>query len=79
MIESRSAQQDQADRGLLTGLRRSKRLSRELIVEWTASHTEPLLWAADAVVGATTRWLDGHPDHFEVLAERVRLICVDTP
>nr|WP_263641792.1 hypothetical protein [Microbispora cellulosiformans] len=40
-------------------IRRSGALSRNITIGWRSSYQEPLLWAADAVVGATTWWLNG--------------------
>ncbi|MER6173456.1 hypothetical protein [Streptosporangium sp. NPDC001681] len=74
-VESR-ASEDRLDRSLLTSMRRSLRISLTMKVDWVLPFDEPLLWAADAVVGATTWWLDGQPEYFEVLADRVRMICL---
>ncbi|WP_433516287.1 hypothetical protein ACQP2T_12415 [Nonomuraea sp. CA-143628] len=76
IIENRPGQ-DRLDRGLLTGLRRARRVPRSMEVRWESPLNEPLLWAADAFVGATTWWLDGHPQYFNILAEQITLICTD--
>ena len=75
-VESRCIE-DRLDRGLLTSLRRSQRVSRSMEVKWAPPFDEPLLWAADAVVGATTWWLDGHTRYFAALANRIHLICLE--
>ncbi|WP_433500845.1 DUF3800 domain-containing protein [Sphaerimonospora sp. CA-214678] len=75
-LESRYTE-DRLDRSLLTSMRRSLRISLTMEVCWTSPYDEPLLWAADAVVGATTWWLDGQPQCFEVLADRIRVICLE--
>ncbi len=76
-IESRSPSQDHLDLLLLMGVRRTRTLSENIRIIWRPSHEEPLLWAADAVVGATTWWLDGQVVYFDLLAERVQIICLD--
>jgi hypothetical protein len=76
VIESRSAE-DRLDRGLLTGLRRSRRVPLSMEVRWESPLDEPLLWSADAVVGATTWWLDGQPEYFDIIADQVTVICVE--
>jgi hypothetical protein len=76
-IESRSPEQDHLDRGLLTGLRLARVVPKNLMVTWKPSVSEPLLWAADAVVGATTWWLDGHTPYFDLLAEQFHTICLE--
>ncbi|WP_425571061.1 hypothetical protein [Nonomuraea ferruginea] len=76
VIEARSAEQDHLDRGLLTGMRRARTLPHDLVVRWQPSVSEPLLWAADAVVGATTWWLDDRTGCYEMLAPKTRLVCV---
>jgi hypothetical protein len=76
VLESRYAE-DRLDRSLLTGLRRSRRVSLTMKVSWESPFDEPLLWAADTVVGATTWWLDGEPRYFDALAGQVRVICLD--
>ncbi|WP_433365035.1 hypothetical protein [Streptosporangium sp. CA-115845] len=76
-IESRSPEQDHLDRGLLTGLRMAHILPKNLTVTWRPSVSEPLLWAADAVVSATTWWLDGRTRYYDLLAEQVRMICLE--
>ncbi|GII80219.1 hypothetical protein Sru01_52010 [Sphaerisporangium rufum] len=73
MVESRTVE-DPHDRGFLTGLRRSGQVSRELAVCWRSPETDPLLWAADIVVGATTSWLDGEAACFEMPADKIELI-----
>ncbi|MBG0813480.1 hypothetical protein [Planomonospora sp. ID82291] len=76
VLESRYAE-DRLDRSLLTGMRRSRRVSLAMEVRWISPYDEPLLWAADAMVGATTRWLDGHSQCFDVLADQIRVICLE--
>ncbi|WP_067183935.1 DUF3800 domain-containing protein [Microtetraspora niveoalba] len=76
-IESRTPEQDHLDRGLLTGLRKARVLPKSLTVRWQPSASEPLLWAADAVVGATTWWLDGQTRYYDLLCERVHMICLE--
>lgn len=76
-VEGRSPEQDQQDRGLLTGLRTARVVPRSLTVTWKPSAGEPLLWAADTVVSATTWWLDGQTRYFDLLAERVDMICLE--
>jgi hypothetical protein len=75
-VESRSGE-DRLDRSLLTGLRRCRQVSLAMEVDWQSPFDEPLLWAADAVVGATTWWLDGQPAYYKVLADQIRIICLD--
>lgn len=70
LIESRSPDRDHADLLLLMGIRKARALSRDIVIMWQSSYEEPLLWAADAVVGATTWWLDGHPACFKLLGEK---------
>ncbi|GAA1274261.1 hypothetical protein GCM10009677_29310 [Sphaerisporangium rubeum] len=76
VLESRCTE-DRLDRSLLTSLRRSRRVSLTMKVSWESPFHEPLLWAADTVVGATTWWLDGEPRYFDALAGQVRVICLD--
>lgn len=75
-VESRSAE-DHFDRSLLTGLRRSRRVSLDMYVCWASPFEEPLLWAADAVAGATTWWLDGQPQYFDLLTGQFEAVCVE--
>ncbi len=77
VIESRSPEQDHLDRGLLTGLRMASMLPKSLTVTWQPSVSEPLLWAADAVVSATTWWLDDRAHHYNLLVEQVRAISLE--
>jgi hypothetical protein len=77
VIESRSPEQDHLDRGLLTGLRKAAIVPKSLAVTWQPSISEPLLWAADAVVSATTWWIDGVPTFYDLLSLKVSTICVD--
>ncbi|WP_229811326.1 hypothetical protein [Streptosporangium pseudovulgare] len=77
LIESRSPSQDHLDLLLLMGARKARVLSKEIRVSWRSSHKEPLLWAADTVVGATTWWLDGCADCFDLLTDQVRVICLE--
>ncbi|MGA4991456.1 hypothetical protein [Nonomuraea bangladeshensis] len=77
VIESRSPEQDQLDRGLLTGLRKATIVPKSLAVTWQPSIGEPLLWAADAVVSATTWWIDGVPTFYDLLSPKMSTICVD--
>ncbi|WP_167521604.1 hypothetical protein [Microbispora triticiradicis] len=77
VIESRSPEQDHLDRGLLTGLRMASTLPKSLTVMWQPSVSEPLLWAADAVVSATTWWLDGRANYYDLLIEQVHTICLE--
>ncbi|MGW2149794.1 hypothetical protein ACWCOT_36190 [Nonomuraea bangladeshensis] len=77
VIESRSPEQDQLDRGLLTGLRKATIVPKSLAVTWQPSIGEPLLWAADAVVSATTWWIDGVPIFYDLLSPKMSTICVD--
>ena len=74
LIESRSAPQDHADLLMVMAMRKARALSKSLTVLWQSSYAEPLLWAADAVVGAATWWLDGHPDYFNLLGERISVL-----
>ncbi|GGK65746.1 hypothetical protein Ppa06_21950 [Planomonospora parontospora subsp. parontospora] len=76
-IESRSAKMDHLDLLLVMGIRKAKFLSDEIRVVWQYPDREPLLWAADAVAGAVTWWLDGQPDGFNVLVEHTRLVCTN--
>ncbi|MET8154913.1 hypothetical protein ABZT47_00990 [Sphaerisporangium sp. NPDC005289] len=76
-IESRSPEQDHLDRGLLTGLRATGVVAKSLTVTWQPSVSEPLLWAADAIVSATTWWLDGRTRCYDVLSERIHMICLE--
>ncbi|GGK63876.1 hypothetical protein Sme01_06110 [Sphaerisporangium melleum] len=76
VLESRYTD-DRFDRSLLTSLRRSRRVSLTMKVSWESPNDEPLLWAADAVVGATTWWLDGEPRYFNALADQIRVICLE--
>ncbi|WP_248965310.1 hypothetical protein [Sphaerisporangium perillae] len=76
ILESRYTE-DRLDRSLLTSLRRSRRVSLTMEVSWASPYDEPLLWAADAVVGATTWWLDGQPRYFDALADQIRVICLE--
>ncbi|GLW96895.1 hypothetical protein Misp02_09820 [Microtetraspora sp. NBRC 16547] len=76
VLESRYTE-DPLDRSLLTSLRRSLRVSLTMEVSWASPYDKPLLWTADAVVGATTWWLDGQPGYFEVLADQIRVICLE--
>ncbi|GAA4511103.1 DUF3800 domain-containing protein [Nonomuraea sp. C10] len=77
VVESRSPSQDHLDLLFVMALRKSRVISKAIMVHWRPSHQEPLLWAADAVVSATTWWIDGHGAGFERLQERVRVVCVD--
>ncbi|MFG1942210.1 hypothetical protein [Nonomuraea sp. NPDC048826] len=77
VVESRSSHQDHLDLLLVMAMRKSQAISRAIAVDWRPSCQEPLLWAADAVVSATTWWIDGHGGGFERLEERVRVVCVD--
>ncbi|MBO4271664.1 hypothetical protein [Microbispora triticiradicis] len=76
-IESRSREQDHSDLLLVMAVRRSGVLSKNIMIEWRSSYQEPLLWAADAVVGATTWWLDGHAAGLDLLHEKVSVIDLD--
>ncbi|GAA4210275.1 hypothetical protein GCM10023074_56430 [Microbispora amethystogenes] len=61
----------------MMAIRRSGALSRNITIGWRSSYQEPLLWAADAVVGATTWWLDGRAACFDLLHEKVSVIDLD--
>ncbi|MEU4832269.1 hypothetical protein [Streptosporangium sp. NPDC023615] len=76
-VESRSPKLDHLDLLLVTGIRKARTLSVNLKATWLRPTEEPLLWAADAVAGATTWWLDGQTPCFGLLAERVRLVYLD--
>ncbi len=76
-IESRAPDKDHLDLLLLMGARKARTVSKNLTVIWQSSYEEPLLWAADAVVGATTWWLDGHAACFDLLGEKVSMIGLD--
>ncbi|RCG32737.1 hypothetical protein DQ384_04475 [Sphaerisporangium album] len=77
IVESRSPGQDHLDLLLLMAARKTYRLSKNMTVSWQSSYEEPLLWAADSVVGATTWWLDGRTDCFDLLTGQVHVICLD--
>ncbi|MGN9782552.1 DUF3800 domain-containing protein [Nonomuraea sp. ZG12] len=77
VMESRTPGQDHLDLLMVMALRKSRTLSKAVTVNWLPSHQEPLLWAADAVVGATTWWIDGQSAGFERLEERVRVVCIN--
>ncbi|GAA1283020.1 hypothetical protein Psi02_31050 [Planotetraspora silvatica] len=62
---------------LVLGIRKARILSDGIRVDWRLPGEEPLLWAADVVAGATTWWLDGQPAGFDILAHRIRLVCLD--
>jgi hypothetical protein len=76
ILESRYTE-DRLDRSLLTSLRRSLRISKSMDVSWSTPYDEPLLWAADAIVGATTWWLDGESRYFDRLARQIKVICLE--
>ncbi|MER5620266.1 hypothetical protein ABT061_04400 [Streptosporangium sp. NPDC002544] len=76
-IESRSPKLDHLDLLLVMGIRRGRTLSGNIKITWEQPGQEPLLWGADAVAGATTWWLDGQTGGFKLLADRIRLICLD--
>lgn len=76
-VESRSPRLDHLDLLLVMGIRKARALSENIKVTWQQPTEESLLWGADAVAGATTWWLDGQTSSFELLAERVRLVCLD--
>ncbi|MEW9532648.1 hypothetical protein [Microbispora sp. NPDC049125] len=76
-IESRSAKMDRLDLLLIMGIRKAKRLSDTIRAIWQYPEEEPLLWAADAVAGAVTWWLDGRFDGFNALTGRTHLVFID--
>ncbi|MEU9832044.1 hypothetical protein AB0D67_10950 [Streptosporangium sp. NPDC048047] len=76
-VESRSPKLDHLDLLLVMGIRRARAVSKDLKVAWRRPDEEPLLWSADAVAGATTWWLNGQPEGFKLLADRIRLVCLD--
>jgi hypothetical protein len=59
IIESREAHRDRYDRQVIAQARRSSVISREADVTFAVPRDEPLLWAADALAGATLAGLTG--------------------
>ena len=74
ILESRGAARDRRDRGVVTGLRVAGDLRRTVRVEWMGPREQELLWLPDIVAGAVTRWLDGQPEYFRLLADQVRML-----
>jgi len=77
VIESRAPSQNHSDLLMIMALRKSRTISKAITVNWRPSHQEPLLWAADAVVGAITWWIDGRGAGFECLEDHVKVVCID--
>jgi len=50
-FESRSPTQDRTDLRRIDGLRAQKVLGPSIRADWLPGRTEPLLWAADVIVG----------------------------
>jgi hypothetical protein len=75
-FESRHAQQDQADRDMLTGLRRERTVRADMRVSWMLP-SEPILWAADVFASALSWWLDDQGDYWTILEPQVTLIDID--
>lgn len=50
-FESRSPEQDKQDLRRIDGLRSRKTLGPTVRADWTPGRAEPLLWAADVMVG----------------------------
>ncbi|TAJ48554.1 MAG: hypothetical protein EPO52_10555 [Herbiconiux sp.] len=76
-FESRSAPQDRNDRAHLVALQAQGLYSR-LRIAHARGGDEPLLWIADAVLGALNASASGEPRHFDALRSTV-LIESRTP
>lgn len=71
--ESRGPAQDRRDIALVKHLRSSRWLESRLTLMHAPGPSEPLLWLADAVCGASTARFAGHDDYFDLLARRMQL------
>lgn len=76
VFEARLGPLDDADRRVLTGLRRADTVPAEMVVTWEPP-AAPELWAADCIAGAISWWLDGDDRYFEPLQKLVTLVDVD--
>ena len=74
-VESRGPKDDQRDRTLLDGLRRSRVLTGEsLRMDHQPGPEIPGLWIADAVCGAVVSQRLGNAEYVEMLGARLRII-----
>jgi hypothetical protein len=64
LIEGREASQDVRDRGVILDVFREEHLGSPFTYDW-GNKTEPLLWAADAVCGATRELVVGNPHYYK--------------
>ncbi|MGL5823728.1 MAG: hypothetical protein ACRCYU_02645 [Nocardioides sp.] len=76
VMERRTRQLDAADVRTVDQARSQHQL-RRIQLDHGDPDTEPLLWAADAVAGATRASIDGNPTHRTVLAENLTVHHVD--
>lgn len=76
VFESRRQRQDEADRAVLTGLRKAGAVSTSMVVRWELPDA-PELWVADCVAGAVSWWLDGDGRYWGPLEKLITLLDVD--
>lgn len=72
LLESRSAKQDKDDRAHIVALQ-GQGLDRSIRIQHRRGGDEPLLWIADAVLGAVNSAGLGEPGHLEALSETILL------
>lgn len=72
LLESRSVKQDKDDRAHIVALQ-GQGLYRGIRIQHRRGGDEPLLWIADAVLGAVNSAESGEPDHLDALSETILL------
>lgn len=73
-LESRGRVDDHRDRKTLDNLRAKRAITSRLWMQHRGGPADALLWAADSVCGAVTRYRLGDPLCWEVIKERVTMI-----
>lgn len=72
LLESRSTKQDKDDRAHIVALQ-GQGLERRIHIDHRRGGDEPLLWIADAVLGAVNSAEQGEPAHLDALSETILL------
>lgn len=81
VFESRGRADDRRDRAMLDALRAKKQAPAGFRIEHLPGPADALLWAADIVCGAVSRYRTGQVGYFEILAARlvIEIVTIKAP
>lgn len=77
ILESRGRNDDERDRQMLHALRSARRVTSPIRLEHVVGPDDPMLWAADALCGATVAARLGNPRWQKLIERDISVISVD--